>query len=492
MSYKHITINERCCIVEYLNLGWSLSKIAKELNRNKSSISREIKRNNLNGRYKAHVAQDKYENRRVKCKPHGKIANASLVNYVQEKLNNHWSPEQISGRLKLEFNKQIISFSTIYSWLYKGILEHCSVDLLRRKGKSLKPRETRGKFNIGKTISQRPKDVRKRLDIGHWELDTIVSSRGKSKACLSTFVERKTRLTKIRIMQNRKASTFNEHCIIALGKFGRNNLKSLTVDRGKEFAGYLELENKLDLDVYFADAYSSWQRGTNENTNGLIREFFPKKFDFSTINQNHVDIVEDILNNRPRKCLGYKTPLEAFNEEQSKCCTQLDNSSNIKEYKNGNKEIFREIINVFNPLINKLSKSVNWEDTRQDLLVHLLEIINKLPEENKFEDDRIIFAYISKALKYEYIKLSKKNDKIKNSEVELNLEIEIGYEEFDSEVEVLNLFEVLTEKEEYIMKLIYINYLSISEVADYMGVSRQAINQAKNRAISKLKKVYLT
>ena len=108
MSYKHITINERCCIVEYLNLGWSLSKIAKELNRNKSSISREIKRNNLNGRYKAHVAQDKYENRRVKCKPHGKIANASLVNYVQEKLNNHWSPEQISGRLKLEFNKQII------------------------------------------------------------------------------------------------------------------------------------------------------------------------------------------------------------------------------------------------------------------------------------------------------------------------------------------------------------------------------------------------
>ena len=110
-------------------------------------------------------------------------------------------------------------------------------------------------------------------------------------------------------MQNRKASTFNEHCIIALGKFGRNNLKSLTVDRGKEFAGY------------FADAYSSWQRGSNENTNGLIREFFPKKFDFSTINQNHVDIVEDILNNRPRKCLGYKTPLEAFNEEQAKCCT---------------------------------------------------------------------------------------------------------------------------------------------------------------------------
>ena len=265
--------------------------------------------------------EDKYENRRSKCKPYGKMANTLLIDYIQEKLNNHWSPEQISGRIKLELNKPIISYSTIYSWLYKGILENCSVELLRRKGKSLKPRETRGKFNIGKTISQRPKDVRKRLEIGHWELDTVVSSRGKSKACLSTFVERKTRLTKIRVMANRKASTFNEHCIIALGQFDSHNLKSLTVDRGKEFAGYLELEDKLNLDVYFADAYSSWQRGTNENTNGLIREFFPKKFDFSTINQDDVDIVENILNNRPRKCLGYKTPIESFNEEQAKCCT---------------------------------------------------------------------------------------------------------------------------------------------------------------------------
>ena len=320
MSYHHLTISERIRIEVLSILGYSTRFIAKFLHRHHSTIARELSRNKFENNYCSTFAHNNYLKRRKNSSYCGKY-NEFLSNLISEKLNENWSPEQISGRLKLEFNKQIISFSTIYSWLYKGILEHCSVDLLRRKGKSLKPRETRGKFNIGKTISQRPKDVRKRLDIGHWELDTIVSSRGKSKACLSTFVERKTRLTKIRIMQNRKASTFNEHCIIALGKFGRNNLKSLTVDRGKEFAGYLELENKLDLDVYFADAYSSWQRGTNENTNGLIREFFPKKFDFSTINQNHVDIVEDILNNRPRKCLGYKTPLEAFNEEQAKCCT---------------------------------------------------------------------------------------------------------------------------------------------------------------------------
>ena len=144
MSYKHITINERCCIVEYLSLGWSLSEIAKELGRSKSTISREIKRNKVNEKYKAHIAQDKYEERIINCSPYGKMANASLVNYVQEKLNDHWSPEQISGRIKFELINQKISFSSIYNWLYKGLLERCSVELLRRKGKSLRPKETRG------------------------------------------------------------------------------------------------------------------------------------------------------------------------------------------------------------------------------------------------------------------------------------------------------------------------------------------------------------
>ena len=321
MSYKHITINERCCIVEYLNLGWNVSKIAKELNRNKSTISREIKRNIINGKYSAHIAQNNYESRRVKCKPYGKKIDTSLINYIQEKLNNHWSPEQISGRIIIDRPNKKIAFSSIYNWLYNGILNKCSVDLLRRKGKSLKSKETRGKFNVGKTIKQRPKEARKRATVGHWELDTVVSSRGKSKFCLSTFVERKTRLTKIRLMPNRKATTFNEHCKIALTEFDSKFIKTLTVDRGKEFAGYADLESDLKVNVYFADPYSSWQRGTNENTNGLIREFFPKKFDFSTITQKEVDIVEWYLNNRPRKCLGYKTPLEVFNEEQAKCCT---------------------------------------------------------------------------------------------------------------------------------------------------------------------------
>ena len=149
--------------------------------------------------------------------------------------------------MKLDLVNKRISFSSIYNWIYKRLLEKCSVELLRRKGKSLKPKETRGKFNTGKTIKE----------IGHWELDTVVYSRGKSKACLSTFVERKTRLTKIKLIPNRKANTFNEYCIKAFNSFNNTTVKTLTVDRGKEFAGYLDLESTLKVNVYFADPYSS-------------------------------------------------------------------------------------------------------------------------------------------------------------------------------------------------------------------------------------------
>ena len=152
-------------------------------------------------------------------------------------------------------------------------------------------------------------------------MDTVVSNRGKSKGCLATFVERQTRFYVTVKIDNRSASEMYRAISELYEHFPKDTFKTYTVDRGKEFACYSKVEADLKVPVYFADAYSSWQRGTNENTNGLIREFFPKKFDFSTINQNHVDIVEDILNNRPRKCLGYKTPLEAFNEEQAKCCT---------------------------------------------------------------------------------------------------------------------------------------------------------------------------
>ena len=315
MNYKHITTNERCCIANFLSLGLSLRKIAKHLNRNVSTISREVKRNSTNGKYLAHIACENYAKNRKNCGAKGKSSNPTLIKYIEDGLEKTWSPEQIAGRLRLDYQddkSMKIGFKTIYRWLYQKIIAKGNVNRLRRKGKSLKPKETRGKFNIGKSIKDRPKEVRKRETIGHWELDTVVSSRGKSKSCLSTFVERKSRFLIAQVMENRKSSTFNFHCFTAFKDIPTNLIKTFTVDRGKEFAGYVDIENTLNIDVYFADAYASWQRGTNENTNGLLREFYPKKFDFSSINQKELDNIVTIMNNRPRKCLGYRTPAEVF------------------------------------------------------------------------------------------------------------------------------------------------------------------------------------
>ena len=315
MNYKHITTNERCCIANFLSLGLSLRKIAKHLNRNVSTISREVKRNSTNGKYLAHIACENYAKNRKNCGAKGKSSNPTLIKYIEDGLEKTWSPEQIAGRLRLDYQddkSMKIGFKTIYRWLYQKIIAKGNVNRLRRKGKSLKPKETRGKFNIGKSIKDRPKEVRKRETIGHWELDTVVSSRGKSKACLSTFVERKSRFLIAQVMENRKSLTLNFHCFTAFKDIPTNLIKTFTVDRGKEFAGYVDIENTLNIDVYFADAYASWQRGTNENTNGLLREFYPKKFDFSSINQKELDNIVTIINNRPRKCLGYRTPAEVF------------------------------------------------------------------------------------------------------------------------------------------------------------------------------------
>lgn len=293
----------------------SIGKFAKYLNRNDSTISREIRRNSVNEKYLAHIANEIYLNNRTNCEAKGKSSNYKLIEYIEHGLNKTWPPEQIVGSLRLDYKddkSMKVGFKTIYRWVYKNIIVKGDVKKLRRKGKSLKQKETRGKFNIGKSIKNRPKDIRKIESAGHWELDTVVSSRGKSKARLSTFVERKNRYLIAQVMDNRKSTTFNLLCFKVFEPISNKLIKTFAVDRGKEFTGYNEIEKTLNIDVYFAGPYASWQRGTNENTNGLLREFYPKKFDFSTITQNKLDVVVNIINNRPRKCLGYKTSTEVL------------------------------------------------------------------------------------------------------------------------------------------------------------------------------------
>lgn len=188
---------------------------------------------------------------------------------------------------------------------------------MRQKGKRRKPRETRGRFNIGTSIHQRPKEVKKRETFGHWELDTVVSSRGKSKGCLATFVERQTRFYVAVKIENRSATEMYRAISDLYELFPKDTFKTYTVDRGKEFACYSKVEADLKVPVYFADAYSSWQRGSNENANGLLREFFPKKTDLARVSDEEINEALYLINHRPRKCLGWKTSFELFHEQVS-------------------------------------------------------------------------------------------------------------------------------------------------------------------------------
>lgn len=307
MSYKHLTIEERLKIEVLNDEGYKVSRIAEIIGCHRSTIYRELKRCQIND-YRAQHAQEDASTKSLSKGRHPKYT-AYLLEDIREKLELTWSPEQIVGR---EYQGRL-SFKTIYNWIYKGILP-VSLNVLRQKGKRRTPQEMRGKFNIGASISQRPTKVKSRKEFGHWELDTMVSSRGKSKGCLATFVERKSRFYLAIPIPNRSKDSMFTAITSMHEHFPSEALKSFTSDRGKEFACYPEVET-MGIDFYFADAYSAWQRGSNENSNGLLREFFPKQTDLATIKLRELYEALWLINNRPRKCLGFKTPFEILMHE---------------------------------------------------------------------------------------------------------------------------------------------------------------------------------
>ncbi|MDE5888925.1 MAG: IS30 family transposase [Bacilli bacterium] len=332
MNYNHLNINERACVYQFIRMGMSIREIAKALNRNPSTISREIKRNSYKtGIHYSHTmysptnAQLKYENRRINC--HRKLKlNSDFSKYIEEKINLHWSPDQIINRNEVDKPENFPSISTIYRWIHLGYIPKINICKLRRKGKFKRPAETRGRFNIGKTIKKRPKEVYKRNTFGHWEADTVVSGKSdnytlKSKYCFVTLAERKSRFYLIKHIPDRKEQTVTKAIIELLKDYPNELVKTITCDRGKEFAGWKEIEDKLNTKMYFADPYCAWQKGTNENSNGLLREFYPKHMDLSKTNEKEVQQVLELLNNRPRKCINYRTPHELINEFIYKCCT---------------------------------------------------------------------------------------------------------------------------------------------------------------------------
>ena len=320
MSYHHFTIEERCCLREFYNKGYSYRKIAELLGRNVSSISREIMRNksfmNAKPAYYPHTAQKKYLLRRSYCH-RGMFQDQEKIDYIKEKLLLTWSPEQIANtpcELKMP------STRTIYRWIYEKYVD-VNLKVLRRKGKSHGKKETRGKFNLGKTIRKRDRSVYKRQEFGHWEADTVVSGRGKSKACFATLAERKTRYYIAIKMPNRNADTMAKAIISALSELPSEAVKTITCDRGTEFANWQTIEKELNCSVYFADPYCAWQKGTNENLNGLLREFYPKGRNLSRVSTATLKKNLALINARPKKVLNYNNPLDLFNDSIKKCCT---------------------------------------------------------------------------------------------------------------------------------------------------------------------------
>ena len=328
MQYKQLKIEEREKIQELLWQSTSIREIAKAIGRSPSSISREIRRN-LPPTVDRYTPRLSHERALLKRSCRGRklrLKNGFIRRYVVSHLKLGYSPEQIAGRLSLEYRNESISHEAIYQYIYHKIhsdyVKKGNIDLrayLKRRHKRREMKGTRKGQRIfrpkGPCIDLRPKEVEQRKTIGHWEGDSMVSRR--SKYGLNTLVERKTGLVLISKIQNGTARVTADIVIDRLKFFP---CKTLTTDNGVENFEYEKIQQKLNISCYFAHPYHSWERGTNENTNGLIRWYLPKGTDFATIPEQVIQDIETSLNNRPRKRLGWKTPLEAFNESVAVGC----------------------------------------------------------------------------------------------------------------------------------------------------------------------------
>lgn len=312
-SYHHLTYAQRCQICVLKDRGDSQRSIAKELNVDHSTISRELKRNSGQRGYRHKQAQEKSQKRRVDIPHSNQKMTFELISCIEKDLRLQWSPVQISGRLKREGTA--ISHETIYKYIWKNKHEGGFLyKELRHHGKKYNKRSKRtaGRGCIpGRVdIDARPSVVEGKTRLGDWELDTIIGA-GQSGAIVS-MVERTSKLTKLVKISHRTAKNVEEALIEQLMPI-RAFVHTLTADNGKEFANHQRVSLELEAGFYFAKPYHSWERGLNEHTNGLVRQYLPKAKRFDTISKADLEKIEVLLNNRPRKVLYFETPLEVFN-----------------------------------------------------------------------------------------------------------------------------------------------------------------------------------
>lgn len=314
MNYTQLTEGQRYQIYTLLRNDFTQESIAKELEVDPSTISREISRNKGKRGYRpkqAHELALKRRHEAHKCKR----LTAELKGIIASRLEKKWSPEQITGYLK-ERGDEWVSHERIYQFIKEDQLAGGTLyKQLRRNHKKRKKRygstDRRGEIKNRVSIDERPKVVEKRHRVGDWELDTVI---GKNhKGALVTIVDRCSLKTLIKKVSSKHASIVTATCIEKLKPYAAISLTA-TVDNGKEFAGHEEVARALGIDVYFAHPYSSWERGTNENTNGLIRQYIPKGSSLDDFDDDYIALIEKQLNERPRKCLGYLTPNKFFDK----------------------------------------------------------------------------------------------------------------------------------------------------------------------------------
>ena len=320
MSYQQLTQEQRYHIWALKKAGFDQTEIAHEVGVHKSTISRELRRNSGQRGYRPKQAHSMATARQQARASATRIAAETWI-LVEQHLRQEWSPEQVSGWLRRE-HKLRVSHERIYQYVYAdkwaaGTL-HQHLRCQKQRRKRYGSRDRRGQLANRRCISERPALVDKRNRLGDWEADTIVG-KGHQQAIVS-LTERKSKLTLLAKVEHATAEAVEAAIARLLGPLAQR-VHTITSDNGREFAHHQQIAAKLEADFYFAHPYASWERGLNENTNGLVRQYFPKGSDFTTITDEEVEQVVQRLNHRPRKTLGFTTPHRVFYEPSSVALT---------------------------------------------------------------------------------------------------------------------------------------------------------------------------
>lgn len=316
----HLTSGERDVLAEMLAAGHSKADILRVLNRPRSTLDRELKRNSVNGRYHAAQAQRLAEQRQHLAHVQRRKMNRPEVReFVVNGLANEWSPDEIAGRVRREFpenSRRWISDQTIYTWIHQD--HGRSYRSCLRRGGKYRRRPRRPNPKACRQLEHRHAVINERARCGDWEGDLIVSA-GHSRTALVTLVERQTGYSEILLIPTRRASVVRQAIARRMQHLPPQLRLSLTFDNGSEFSEWEQLASTLQAEIFFTHPHSPWERGTNENTNGLVRQYFPKGTGFDAVSRYEVRQVQRKLNDRPRKRLGYQTPHEVFQKHLLSC-----------------------------------------------------------------------------------------------------------------------------------------------------------------------------